>query len=107
MVNAGLPGDENELLTDEFRRVKRKVGRFKIVRKKISSDDIGTTGKVLVSPDKFFLVSKAVIPSTSEGDGEENSSDILNKLDELIDVIKNDNKLELKKQENERKNNRI
>ena len=104
MVDAGLPGDENELLTDEFRRVKRKVGRFKIVRKKISSDDIGTTGKVLVSPDKFFLVSKAVIPSTSEGDGEEVSSDIINKLDELIDIIKNDNKLELKKQEDERKN---
>ena len=104
MVNASLPGDENELLTDEFRRVKRKVGRFKIVRKKISSDDIGTTGKVLVSPDKFFLVSKAVIPSTSEGDGEESSSDIIKKLDELIDVIKNDNKLELKKQEDERKN---
>ena len=104
MVNANLPGDENELLTDEFRRVKRKVGRFKIVRKKISSDDIGTTGKVLVSPDKFFLVSKAVIPSTSEGDGEESSSDIIKKLDELIDAIKNDNKLELKKQEDERKN---
>ena len=104
MVNASLPGDENELLTDEFRRVKRKVGRFKIVRKKISSDDIGTTGKVLVSPDKFFLVSKAVIPSTSEGDGEESSSDIIKKLDELIDAIKNDNKLELKKQEDERKN---
>ena len=104
MVNASLPGDENELLTDEFRRVKRKVGRFKIVRKKISSEDIGTTGKVLVSPDKFFLVSKAVIPSTSEGDGEESSSDIIKKLDELIDAIKNDNKLELKKQEDERKN---
>ena len=104
MVNANLPGDENELLTDEFRRVKRKVGRFKIVRKKISSEDIGTTGKVLVSPDKFFLVSKAVIPSTSEGDGEESSSDIIKKLDELIDAIKNDNKLELKKQEDERKN---
>jgi hypothetical protein len=104
MVNANLPGDENELLTDEFRRVKRKVGRFKIVRKKISSDDIGTTGKVIVSPDKFFLVSKAVIPSTSEGDGKESSSDIIKKLDELIDVIKNDNKLELKKQEDERKN---
>ena len=104
MVNASLPGDENELLTDEFRRVKRKVGRFKIVRKKISSDDIGTSGKVLVSPDKFFLVSKAVIPSTSEGDGEESSSDIIKKLDELIDAIKNDNKLELKKQEDERKN---
>ena len=104
MVNANLPGDENELLTDEFRRVKRKVGRFKIVRKKISSEDIGTTGKVLVSPDKFFLVSKAVIPSTSEGDGEESSSDIIKKLDELIDIIKNDNKLELKKQEDERKN---
>ena len=104
MVDAGLPGDENELLTDEFRRVKRKVGRFRIVRKKISSEDIGTTGKVLVSPDKFFLVSKAVIPSTSEGDGEEVSSDIINKLDELIDIIKNDNKLELKKQEDERKN---
>ena len=104
MVNASLPDDENELLTNEFRRVKRKVGRFKIVRKKISSDDIGTTGKVLVSPDKFFLVSKAVIPPTSEGDGEESSSDIIKKLDELIAVIKNDNKLELKKQEDERKN---
>ena len=104
MVDAGLPGDENELLTDEFRRVKRKVGRFRIVRKKISSEDIGASGRVLVSPDKFFLVSKAVVPSTSEGSGEEISSDIINKLDELIDVIKNDNKLELKKQENERKN---
>ena len=106
MTDSKIPVEEDELLRDEFRRVKGKVGRFKIKRKKISTGGIGVTGPITVSSDKFFLVSKAVIPTGKETEsGEETTSpEIMNKLDELIAAIKKDNELEKKKQEKDRRN---
>ena len=106
MTGSKIPVEEDELLREEFRRVKGKVGRFKIKRKKISAGGIGVTGPIAVSSDKFFLVSKAVIPTGKETeDGEETTSpEIMNKLDELIAAIRKDNELERKKQEKDRKN---
>jgi hypothetical protein len=106
MTDSKIPVEEDELLRDEFRRVKGKVGRFKIKRKTISAGGIGVSGPITVSSDKFFLVSKAVIPTGKETeDGEETTSpEIMNKLDELIAAIRKDNELEKKKQEKDRRN---
>ena len=104
MVSSKLSTEESELVTDEYRRVKGKVGRFKISKKKITSESLGVTGKVPVSSEKFFLTSKAVIPPQSKEGGEESTSpEIMGKLDELIAAIRKDNKIEEKKQETERK----
>ena len=105
MVNSKLSTDESELVTNEYRRVKGKVGRFKISRKKITSESLGVSGKVPISPERFFLTSKAVIPpqSKEEGGEESTSPEILSKLDELIAAIRKDNDIEKKKQETERR----
>ena len=105
MVNSKLSTEESELVTNEYRRVKGKVGRFKISRKKITSESLGVSGKVPISSERFFLTSKAVIPpqSKEEGGEESTSPEILNKLDELIAAIRKDNDIEKKKQETERR----
>lgn len=105
MVSSKLSTEESELVTNEYRRVKGKVGRFKISRKKITSESLGVSGKVPISSERFFLTSKAVIPpqSKEEGGEESTSPEILNKLDELIAAIRKDNDIEKKKQETERR----
>ena len=52
-----IPQEEDELILNEFKRVKGKVGRFKIKKKKITSENIGVTGPVKVSTEKFYLTS--------------------------------------------------
>jgi len=54
--------DRAMLLQDEFKRVKNKIGKFKIKKKKITAENIGVTGPIRVSKEKFFLAGKAVIP---------------------------------------------
>jgi hypothetical protein len=44
-----LSTEEDELLVSEFRRVKGKVGRFKLKKRKVTSEDIGVTGPIRVS----------------------------------------------------------
>jgi len=105
MTNSEIASDEDELLRDEFRRVRGKVGRFKISKKKISAGGLGVAGQIPISSNKFFLASKAVVPpDAGKEDGEEKTSpEIMDKLDQLIEAIKKDNKIEEKKQETERR----
>ena len=105
MVNSKLSTDESELVTNEYRRVKGKVGRFRINRKKISAGGLGVAGQIPISSNRFFLASKAVVPPDTGGDGgeEKASPEIMDKLDQLIEAIKKDNKIEEKKQETERR----
>lgn len=100
-----LSTEEDELLVEEFRKVKGKVGRFKIKRKKITAENIGVTGPVKVSTERFYLTSKAIIPQPSISDGEssEDIKDISEALDELLKGITEQNKQEKKKAEESRK----
>lgn len=100
-----LSAEEDELLVEEFRKVKGKVGRFKIRKRKITAENIGTTGPIKVSTEKFYLTSKAIIPQPKLSDGteSENIADIMNALDELLKSITDQNKLERKKAEEDRK----
>ena len=99
MANSPIPTEETELLTNEFKSVKSKVGRFKIKKKRITADDIRSSAP---------KVPKALLSSSpSQSAIESDLEPIDNKLDELINVIRKDfaaeskqQKLESKKEEN-------
>lgn len=85
-----LAREEQILLQDEFKRVKGKVGRFTIKKKKITAENIGVTGPIRVSTDKFYLTSKAIIPqpeSTTQEESSKDVKDISEALDALIKSI--------------------
>jgi len=100
-----LSTEEDELLVEEFRKVKGKVGRFKIKRKKISAENLGVRGPVKVSTERFYLTSKAIMPQPTPVTGEqsEDIKDISEALDELLKSIIGQNKEEKKKADESRK----
>ena len=44
MSGSKIPTEEAEVITNEFKRVKGREGRFKVIKKKISVGDIRRTG---------------------------------------------------------------
>lgn len=99
-----LSTEEDELLVSEFRRVKGKVGRFKLKKRKVTSDDIGVTGPIKVSSNKFLLAGKAVIPEPQES--KESSDDIKGiekSLDAILKTLTLQNKEKKKQSDDERK----
>lgn len=108
MTDKKLSTDESMLIDEEYKRVKGKVGRFKLKKKKINAESLGVTGPIRVSKQQYYLTSKAIVPETSGG-GEE-SNDILknivsiNKvLVAILESIGNQNKIIKKGEETDRK----
>ena len=100
-----LAREEQMLLQDEFRRVKSKVGRFKLNRKKASVSAVSGTSPVRVSKDKFFLTSNAIIPNNPSIEKvSEDLKGVQEALDKLILEIRADNKEEKRQAEIERRN---
>ena len=104
MGGGSLAREEQMLLQDEFKRVKGKVGRFKINRRTANVGAISGSTPLKVSKDKFFLTSSAVIP---ENPGVAKVSEDLKGIHELLDKIlaeiKADNAEEKKQAELERR----
>lgn len=104
MGGGSLARDEQMLLQDEFRRVKSKVGRFKLNRKKASVSAVSGTSPVKVSKDKFFLTSSAIMPeSPGIKKVSEDLKDISESLDKILAEIRADNKEEKRQAELERR----
>ena len=97
MPNSSIATEEDELIRDEFKRVKGKVGRFKLKKKRITAEDLGESGPVTVSEDQFFLTSAAVIPKKSDTEEGENQDEVLKKLDDILKSIRMDNDEEKKR----------
>ena len=76
--------EEQILLQDEFKRVKGKVGRFKINKRSANVGAISSATPLKVSKDKFFLTSSAAIPERS---GVAKVSDDLKGIEESLDKI--------------------
>ena len=90
--------DRSMLLRDEFKRVKGKVGRFKIKSKKLSLDNIVSRGPIRVDKNKFLLADKVKAVDTPEAkEGTDSKSIVLieKTLDNIISI--------LQKQDSERK----
>ena len=101
MLKQELPTEELEILTNEFKSVRNKVGRFKIKKKKFSTEGRSAMGrKPSISKEKFFLTGSKF--DSLNGDTSERSS--INKLlNELLVIVKADYKLD----ENKIKKNKI
>ena len=111
MGKGGLAREEEMLLQDEYRRVKGKVGRFKIKSRKINSDNIGVTGPIRVSKQQFFLASKVSVPDISgpTGSGDNDGirkivEDIKNSVINIEKLFSSQNKLFQKNTERQRRN---
>jgi len=112
MMGKKLASEEDEILVGEYKRVRGKVGRFKVKKRKITSENIGTTGPVKVSKDKFFLVGTAVIPQKQpkedtkiETDNTSNktSLNIIDSLKNIFSILSNQYKQSVKNSESERR----
>ena len=108
MVDKKLSTEESMLLTDEFKRIKGKVGRFKLKKKKITADNLGVTGPIQVSKQQYYLTSKAIVPETSgdvEGNGAllKNAISINETVVKILESLNSQNKLIKKGDETERK----
>ena len=112
MMGKKLASEEDEILVGEYKRVRGKVGRFKVKKRKITSENIGTTGPVKVSKDKFFLVGTAVIPQKQpkeeakiETDNTVNktSLNIIDSLKNIFSILSNQYKQSVKNSESERR----
>ena len=108
MSDKKLSTEESMLLTDEFKRIKGKVGRFKLKKKKITADNLGVTGPIQVSKQQYYLTSKAIVPETS-GDGENNGDLLKNVITinetvaKILESLNSQNKLIKKSDDTERK----
>jgi hypothetical protein len=98
-----LSREEDEMLVSEFKRIRGKVGRFKIKKKNITAENIGATGPIKVSTNKFLLAGKAVIPEPSAGKDSDDIKGIEDALDNLLKSITLQNKEKKKSSEDERK----
>jgi len=67
MSGTSIPTEEAELLTNEWKRVKGKVGRFRIKRKSVNTEGFGG-GPLAIRTGSFFVAQKVAFPEKEEGD---------------------------------------
>ena len=97
MTGKNLATEEAELVTNEFKRVKGKVGRFKVQKKKISAASIAVRKPIGAVNQKSLMpasVGEEFIPI---------AKDIDTKLDELLAAVKADFKAEEEREKQEKK----
>ena len=86
MTDSQIPTEESELITEEFKRVKRKVGRFKIKTKKISVDSFQ---KNAINPSKLLTGSALAEEPKEEKTPRKKKVDDIIKIRETVVSIKN------------------
>ena len=103
MSGSEIPTEEAELITNEFKRVKGREGRFKVIKKKISVGDIRRTGPlkglnlVQENPQKLLAPAKEqqkLSPIDS----------IIESLSNIVKILQERNKLLRTQKEKNRKN---
>ena len=103
MGTSKYPSSEVELVTNEWKRVKRKKGRFKKKVKKIQAKDIkkgGATGTG-VGAKTTTVSAQKLLPGTAEESPA--IGNIVESLDNIAGYLKAENKADKKKAEQDRK----
>jgi hypothetical protein len=99
MSGSKIPAEEDQLIREEFKRVKRNTGRFKIKKKKITASDIkksiNSNAKKISAGSSFGLLP----PGKEDGPLDK----ILKSLDNIIGLLKQQNLLLKKQDELDRK----
>jgi hypothetical protein len=89
MADSKIPTEETEILTEEFKKVKRKTGRFKVKKKKIKAQDIQTTSPL----KKLGGVTAPKLLSAAKEEEKDYIGDIIKSLDNIIEILKQQNTL--------------
>lgn len=99
MTGSKIPVEEDQLIQEEFKRVRRNTGRFKIKKKKITAGDIkksrNNNAKKISAGSSFGLLP----PGKEDGPLDK----ILKSLDNIIGLLKEQNLLLKKQDELDRK----
>lgn len=67
MTDSQMPTEEVELLTEEYKRVKQKTGRFKVNKKTVSADSFFDRGEAAdVETDKPVVTPAGLLPSAQK-----------------------------------------
>jgi len=104
MAKSKIPTAETELLTDEWKRVKGKKGRFKVKKKKISAENFkkGSAAGIKLNTQKLLGgIKPLALPPAAESNPLEEISGILSNI---LDSLSLQNDLLRKKTEQDRKN---
>ncbi len=75
MTDSELATEETELLTNEFKRIKGKTGRFKVRKKKLSVDDISDMGMKPSESQPERVNTSKLLPSSGQDDISEEVED--------------------------------
>ena len=100
MSKSNIPTEESELITNEFKRVKSKKGRFKVKKKKISVDSIRKTSAVGRIGGGIKPEQKLLGPAKEVGP----IDDIISSLANIVTILRERNSLFKKKSILDRKN---
>jgi len=109
MVDKKISTEESMILTEEYKRIKGKVGRFKLKKKKITADNLGVSGPVRVNKEKYYLTEKAITPEFADKNEEggdrllKNVITINETLGRILESLTNQNQAIKKTEEDERK----
>lgn len=110
MTGSKIPIEEDELLVGEFRRIKGKVGRFKVTPKKVSASSfkkgtsVARVSKIKAISGRPASSQKLLAPAKGEGPGPNYLQDIISSLGNIIKILQSQFKLSQKSAEEDRKN---
>jgi len=110
MTGSKIPVEEDELLRGEFRRIKGKVGRFKVTSKKVSASSfkkgtsVSRVSKIKAISSGSAAPQKLLAPAKGEEPGPNYLKDIISSLGNIIKILQSQFKLSQKSAEEDRKN---
>ena len=99
-----IPSEEVERVTNEWKRVKSKKGRFRTKVKKIKAENIKTAGKGGVGAKTTIVSAQKLLPGTAASTEKKNPfQGIKDSLDNIANLFKERNKFDKKEADNEEK----
>ena len=99
-----IPGEETERVTNEWKRVKSKKGRFVAKKKVIKAENIKSGGGVGVGAKTTIVSAQKLLPGTAASTEKKNPfQGIKDSLDNIANLFKERNKFDKKEADNEEK----
>lgn len=84
MTGSKIPVEEDELIRDEYKKVKGKTGRFKVNKKKINVNTIKTKGPLRITKEKYFIASSVNVISPQKLLPGSKTSDVSDKVKPIL-----------------------
>jgi hypothetical protein len=84
MTGSKIPVEEDELIRDEYKKVKGKTGRFKVNKKKINVNTIKTKGPLRITKEKYFIASSVNVISPQKLLPGSKTSDVSDKVKPVL-----------------------